>query len=297
MKNEIMLRAIGQINEKYIEEADPTVNTVPSRHPITRLKRWKKTLIIAAAIAAVLGTTAVAASRGLDILDMVLRAFTDRDAAIIQEQLDNGEWAYLNGDNIAVIVPESPTKVLLSDDYGETWKEATVSGSEVGYHNGAIREGMQYTGGYIGFSTDKDGYLVLTTSATLGSQDARIFLTGDGGKNWNEIGNLNGIHDIIVTGAGFASAQTGFISYRYYVDSGPDIWWTTDRGKTWKRLEIKVPEQYHKEKYRFTPLSPKFDGLNGVYPITVIDQSTANYDETTIFMYSHDGGMSWSFSK
>ncbi|HML37988.1 MAG TPA: hypothetical protein PKA19_11310 [Bacillota bacterium] len=262
----------------------------------TKRRRWKRTLIAAAVIVAVLGTTAAAAaSKGINILDMVLKPFSDRDAAVIQEELDNGQWAYLNGDNIAVIVPESPTKVLLSDDGGKTWKKVSVSGSGEGYHNGAMQKEMQYTGGYIGFSSKKEGYLVLTTEAALGSQDARIFLTADGGKNWDEIGNLNGIHNAIITGAGFASSQVGFISYRYSMDAGPDIWWTADRGKTWNRLEVKVPEQYQSERYRFTPLSPSFDGLNGVYPITVIDQSTPNYDKTTISMYSDDGGMSWSF--
>lgn len=129
-----------------------------------------------------------------------------------------------------MIVPESPVKIMLSSDGGTTWKESVVCGSnEMGLF-GDLRDDVRYSGGYIGFFKESGGYLVLT-------------------------------------GAGFSTPETGFISYRYYEDSGPDIWWTSDEGDSWQKLPVTLPEQYPAETHRFTLQTPVFDGKEGVYPI------------------------------
>ena len=173
-----------------------------------------------------------------------------------------------------------------------------------GYEADAADDGTLYswqdsslnTRGYIGWIKQPVGWLVLKQGISLGSEDAYVYLTYDGGRTWVEIGNANSLHRMGVTGAGFASEQVGFISYRYYVDAGPDIWQTTDGGDTWARMDITVPERYRVESYRFTPLSPQFDGEEGDYPILVYKwRDDGNYDQETITMHSHDGGLSWSF--
>ena len=79
-------------------------------------------------------------------------------------------------------------------------------------------------------------------------------------------------------------------------DAGPDIWRTTDGGQTWSRLDIELPEAYRNDDYRFTPLSPTFSGEEGRYPIQVYKwRADNNYDLEHIDMYTHDGGLSWSF--
>lgn len=293
MKNEIIFQAIGKIEEKYIEEASPHSDLVTLIRQKAIKRKWKEilTAVIAAAILLTTGVVA-AANMGFNILEWIVGASTDIDPAIIQEQLEEGQWAYLNGDNIAVIVPESPVKIMLSSDAGETWSESTVVESSEWEFLGEWRD-AKYWGGYIGFSGAENGYLVLTSGVAMNHQALRIFLTSDGGETWIEIESPYDQHISVLTGVGFASAEIGFIGYRYYEDAGPDIWWTRDGGKTWGKLEVDLPANYQGGQYRFTPLSPTFDGSNGVYPIAITDHG--DDIETTIYMYSDDGGLSWYF--
>jgi len=177
--------------------------------------------------------TAMAASKGVIVLHVISSAFAQggTDAVpeqnVIQAQLDKGQWVYLNGENIAVILPESPVKILLSSDGGMTWKESVVSGSDEMEAYGRLRHNVQYLG--------------------------------------------------------------GFISYRYYEDAGPDIWWTADGGDAWQKLPVALPKKY--EGCRFTPQTPVFDGKEGVYPIAALHDG----EEDTIYMYSRDYGLTWGF--
>lgn len=188
---------------------------------------------------------------------------------------------------------------MLSADGGESWEVSTVTGSDIGYHTGRTQFDCKYEGGYIGFTSELEGYLVLLTPVSLGSQNARFFLTHDSGKTWEESGNLNEFYPFVITGVGFSSQDVGFVSYRYYHENGPIIWQTKDGCKTWDRLDIELPTQYQAGGYRATPLSPRFSGIEGVYPIEVkLDyDSDPNPTIITIEMLSHDGGLTWSFDE
>ena len=297
--------AVGETADDFLIDAEQVIANTDK--PKSSGRGFKTTMIILAAVIAALGmTAAVAANTGYNILDWVSEAFInttdaghtdpayiDDQRAYVQSQLNDGQWAYLNGDNIAVIIPESPVKIMLSDDAGETWRESIVPDSEGMPAFGDWHDNIQYYGGYIGAYGDTGGYLILTAGVAMNSQPMRIYLTEDDGGTWREIGNPSGVHSSVLSGTGFASDSIGFISYRYYEDSGPDIWWTRDGGDTWHKLIIELPAEYQAEKYRFTPQTTTFEGNEGVYPISVFDSNTEA--ETTIYMYSHDGGLSWSF--
>ena len=292
--------AIGELADDLLLDAEQIIQT-NGRRSAARHKRSAALIAVAAAIAILGSTAAIAASFGYDmayIFNQVAGGFAHSigpeqspDPAVLQEELNEGQWFYLNGAHIAVIVPESPVKILLSSDAGETWQEATVTGSESWEFLGEQREETQYWGGYIGFFSERGGYLVLTSGVSMNHQKLRIYLTADGGTTWSEIGNPCEQHISVLTGAGFASEQVGFISYRYFEDAGPDIWWTKDGGETWSRLEVTIPSAY--QNCCFTPLSPSFDGEEGTYPILASGED----GEETICMYSHDGGLSWSFEQ
>ena len=293
MKNDqIIIDAIGMINDEAVHDA--------KAYQRPQSRRWIKWGLTAACLVLIIITitTAVAVAMGYDLVGWIRAVLTQHgytaEPAVIQEQIDEGQWVYLNDDNIAVILPESPTKILLSSDNGETWKESVVEGSDNMVAYGELREGVVPNGGFIGF-WDEGGYLVLTLPASMGNQPIHIYLTVDGGDTWSEIGNPYdaGEHYDVVTGAGFSTAEIGFISYRYFEDAGPDIWWTSDGGDTWEELMVTLPEEYSSEEYVFTPLSPTFNGSSGIYPIEALSLS----DESTemIYLYSDDYGITWDF--
>lgn len=209
----------------------------------------------------------------------------------VNEQLENGEWVYLEGDTIAVILPTTPVKIMLSEDHGTTWQESTITGSEQMEAFETLIPDMQYLGGYIGMFSDTGGYLLLTGSIAMGRQPLRIYLSDDALASWHEIDPPT--YRGVVTGAGFASQTVGFISYRYYEDEGPEIWCTYNGGRTWEKLTVQIPTDYQNDAYRFTPGSPTFENGSGVYPIEVLDQDTG--ERLTIEMYSEDGGLTWQF--
>ena len=283
MNEKRMLALLTQVDDAYVLEASPCGPGGKRRR-----RAWRPVWIAAALL--LLGvTTALAVGTRLGFADWIAGALSDPDPAYLQEQLEAGQWVWLDGDAIAVIVPESPVKLLLSGDGGESWRETVITESRGMEFLGDYREPMAYAGGYIGFN-GRDGYLVLTSGASMNHQALRIFLTADAGETWREIGTPYGQHIAVLTGAGFASQEVGFISYRYFADAGPDIWWTSDGGGTWARLEVPLPEAYRDAGCCFTPRSPTFDGLAGTYPITV---HTGDGGETTILLHSDDGGLTW----
>ena len=71
---------------------------------------------------------------------------------------------------------------------------------------------------------------------------------------------------------------------------------SVDGGKTWEPIENTMPDEYPADSYRFTPLVPQLDGSEGVYPIVAYKwRDDGNYDQETIYMYSHDWGLVWTF--
>ena len=249
-------------------------------------------VIIAVALivlAVVVGTFSVSALFGSDFLNKVLNS---KD---MKSEAETGEWFYHKGDTIVIVVPESPVEVFISKDGGETWDVSRVGGTDCGYHFGELKKGFEYANSYVGLNEDGSGYLVLTTGLALGSQEARIFLTQDEGKTWGEIKNLDGIRMFMVTGAGYSPEEIVFMSFRYYLDWGPDIWYTEDRGENWQRMPVEIPEKY--AEYRFDAQSPSFDGLKGIYPLKFWHEADGKEERGVINLVSDDGGRTWAFEE
>ena len=286
--------AVGEISDEFLLDAERAIARARQRP-----RRRGKGAVLALAAVLLLVSAAAASGGGGTFAAWIKGAF-DRNigaedspsTAVLEEELEEGQWVYLDGDQIAVILPESPVKILLSGDGGETWRRAVVEGSDTWDLFGTWSDQTQYWGGYLGFNGAENGYLVLTSGVAMNHQDLRIYLTGDGGETWREIGTPYGVHISVLTGAGFASDQVGFISYRYYEDAGPDIWWTRDGGETWEKLAVELPAAYRSPDCRFTPGSPVFHGEEGVYPIVVTTEDEGL--EPVLYLETHDGGLTWT---
>lgn len=194
---------------------------------------------------------------------------------------------FISEDKTAIVYnPEpgkpSPLHTLISDDMGKTWSDTVIPGAA----------GDEW---FIGFTSKTDGWMTSGASQGIGSASNGVFQTADGGKTWKEIGNPNDVYSEHLTGAGFSNQDIGFLGFRYYKDAGPEIYWTKDRGKSWEKLAVKLPETFN-DAYNKTPLSPIFNGKEGRYPILLTkrgDGATAGI----IYLSSKDGGLTWVYDE
>ena len=157
----------------------------------------------------------------------------------------------------------SSITVLISNDEGETWNSYSIEGTKAD----------DYSQKYMGFTTKNDGWLLLAGDVAMGHQENRIFQTSDGGKTWAEIGNTNNVYARVVTGAGFANKNIGFVSFRYDTDVNPMVYRTENKGKTWTKCSLKIPDSFKSIATYATALTPVFNGANGVLPVTFRNHS------------------------
>jgi len=183
----------------------------------------------------------------------------------------------------------SPVKVVVTDDQGKTWNTYEVANTVA----------ANYLSKYIGFSTVSDGWLVLGSDVATGHQEVRIFQTSDGGKTWQEIGNPTDVYSGIVTGAAFANKKIGFISYRYIEDPNPVVYRTTDRGKTWVRCDISIPDSFKSITTYASALSPALSGAKGILPITFHNNKGPDGKpvDVTVRYQTSDYGKTWTFDE
>lgn len=200
-------------------------------------------------------------------------------------ELDDGSYyispkitAFVYGADAGPVV--EPLKVVITTNKGKSWNTVNIQTDDAQYG---------YDRKFIGFTSEKQGYLVLTSSVAMGHQENSIYETNDGGKTWSEIGNTNKVYARVVTGAGFANDKIGFIGFRYESENNPTVYRTEDAGKTWWKINIKLPSQYAND--YATPLCPIFKGANGLLPVKLRDRNT------TIQFYTNDYGKVWKFDK
>ena len=182
----------------------------------------------------------------------------------------------------------SPVTVLISNNEGQTWSNYSVADTKAD----------DDTQKYVGFTTKNDGWLLLAGSVAMGHQENRIFQTSDGGKTWTEIGNTNQVYPHVVTGAGFANKNIGFVSFRYDVDPNPVVYRTKDKGKTWTQCTLEIPDSFKSIATYATALSPVFNGAKGTLPVTFRNNDAAGGTaDVTVQYITSDYGKTWTFNE
>lgn len=181
MNKERFAEAISMVDDKYYEEAANYQRK--KKTPVwVRWGAMAACLLIALSI----GAVAVAAAMGYDLVGWILAARAQKNdspnPAMIQEQIGKGQWVYLNDDNLAVILPESPAKILLSSDGGETWRELTVRLPEK-YANGD-QIIYVFTPGSPTFNGSDGVYPIEVLDQSDGAAETIHLYSGDYGMTW-----------------------------------------------------------------------------------------------------------------
>ncbi|WP_155985640.1 WD40/YVTN/BNR-like repeat-containing protein [Paenibacillus gorillae] len=190
---------------------------------------------------------------------------------------------YLSEEKTAIVYGfadgiSSPLHVLISEDMGETWNEYKIEGAK------------GYDTKLIGFTSEKEGWIILGDPFGVGKSMNYIYQTSDGGQTWQEIGNVNEKYAEQISGAGFYNKDIGFLGFGSDEDKGPVIFGTKNRGQTWGKLDIDLPE--HFTQFEQTPLNPVFNGQEWKFLILL---SKAGETAGTIELTSKDGGLSWAY--
>lgn len=182
----------------------------------------------------------------------------------------------------------SPVTVLVSTDKGKTWNRYSVEGTSA----------KEYPKKYMGFTTQKEGWMLLAGSVTSGRQAYKIFETEDGGKTWKAVASSDNSQARVVTGAGFANQNIGFISFRCDKDGNPVMYRTENRGKSWTKCTLKIPNSFQSIATSATALSPVFNGAEGILPVTFRNQNwKGDPVDVTVQYTTSDYGKTWTFNE
>lgn len=175
-------------------------------------------------------------------------------------------------------------KVVLtySLDQGDTWQESVVTDS---FSPLRFRQ--------VAFLNETFGYVILSGGRTMSDEYSIVYLTHDGGENWEATAEPPTTR-LIAFGA-FVDEQTGFLSYGTINPEAPDMYTTQDGGETWVQSEFHMPEKYHPIFVQAEAPIKEQDHLS----VLVNQGPNGDYEGGHIKgkFTSEDNGRTWDFSK
>jgi hypothetical protein len=202
-----------------------------------------------------------------------------------KQELIEGSYVITPERTAFVIGDYDNVRILLSTDQGENWSEVPV-----GNLLPAIRMRL------LGFTSEQNGYLILTGEKTMSWEANKIFKTNDGGKSWSEAGEVE--EKRLITAGGFINDQLGFISFGSInvMDQPPrpSLYRTTDGGKSWAEIEVPIPAEY---KGIFVEAEvPTFDGSQGTLLVNQGPSGDYQGGKVMAKYISQDDGATWTFA-
>jgi bla regulator protein BlaR1 len=201
---------------------------------------------------------------------------------------DNTVWSenrsgfYLSKCKTAVACGNSDGKVSIwtTDNMGKSWNTSEIDA-----------EGVGVSWICLGFTTENDGWLVICNFHGMGSESHFLYKTESGGKTWTPVnGNINEVYSRMLTCAGFANDQIGFLGFRNEFENAPALYETKDGGVSWEPLTLTLPDKF--DEYDRDPLSPVFHGASGILPVLV---RAEDGNCSTIYFTTNDYGDTWTY--
>lgn len=200
------------------------------------------------------------------------------------QQLQDG--SYVITSEITAFVLNKGLTVLISRDKGKSWDEVLVSDQLP-----SLRLRI------LGFTSDKDGYLIVTGDKTMSWEAHFIFKTNDGGQSWYNVGPVKDVYSLVTDGS-FINDRLGFISFgelRYQSQPPiPNLYRTIDGGANWERVEVPIPEEY--QGYFTIAEIPTFHGTEGTLLVNQGPQGDYLGGKVLAKFTSQDTGKTWSFA-
>lgn len=201
-----------------------------------------------------------------------------------KQQLQEG--SYVITPKITAFAINGGSRVLISSDKGETWKRSLVS-DQLPF--------LRFL--KLGFTSDQNGYLIVTGDKTMSSEAHFIFKTNDGGQSWSSTGPVKDVYSLVTDG-GFVSDQLGFMSFgelRYEDQPAvPNLYRTADGGANWERVEVPIPAEY--QGYFTIAEIPTFNGTEGIMLVNQGPDGDYLGGKVLAKFTSQDQGKTWSFA-
>lgn len=171
-------------------------------------------------------------------------------------------------------------------DGGGTWTQGAIPA------NGSIRA--------IHFINSLDGSLLALGEALMGSVEAFVYRSTDGGENWIEVAREDfhgGDSGLPLSGSKsgitFLNATTGWITGGHgIVPNWLYLYVTRDAGRTWRQQKLPPLPLMTARWYSWT-YSPKFfTSRNGILPVFLSPEESG--EPVIVFYVTHDGGATWT---
>ena len=117
-----------------------------------------------------------------------------------------------------------PLTLIFSSDKGSNWISAQISDVT----------GLNYY--YTNFWDKTNGIIVIGYDKTSTQESSIIYITMDGGENWNKLGS--GPTTNIINGVNYIDENLGFFSYEYVDGMDSNLYVTRDGGKTFSKITL-----------------------------------------------------------
>jgi len=153
-------------------------------------------------------------------------------------------------------------------------------------------EGTGYV--YFSFIDSLNGFILATSTPSMGQMDKSIYKTSDGGKSWSRIGDITNKIESYPTGMIFKNSREGWITSSNHGQDYITTFKTDDGGYSWHKENLQmesVYKDYYTDSYPpvFLDIKKKF----GILPIEYVKEES----RFIIPYITNDGGNSWTATK